>query len=239
MSRYSVDIEDLIIKEDKSEKNNIDDKDENYNPNQPRDEQGKWTTGGSGITGKAVMSEKEAKKATKNSKYKELLWHGTSNENARQIAEENFKPEKSERGLHGDGIYLTPEYYDARSYAFNGESYNSEKPQQVIKSYIDVKNPYRSKTDGSETDLGAQTNKSLGVDGYSVDSMGYPSNPAEFERWQTEFKKHAQEVLKEHDALIIDTTGSEGGQPVVIVRDPSVVKIFSIEDVNAEFRKES
>lgn len=195
-----------------------------YNPNRDA-ETGRFTFGSSGA--EAVLGDEAARAAVKDSVYKEPLLHGTSPEGAKGIAKEGFKidEEKSADNYLGKGVYLTSLEGTATYYG-----------SQIVKSYVDIKNPFKEKSvawqpGGPRPAEDSMIGRAIkyGADNGYWDKDILPFQ-ADRKKWHEATNYAVNEILETHDSVILDSFGDV----TVIVKDPSKVKIASIEEYKSE-----
>jgi hypothetical protein len=134
--------------------------------------------------------------------------------------------------LYGEGVYLTPNVGNARSYAMGNQKYDAQRPQQIVSAHVDVRKPYVDQP-RSKDSLSNKINKKLVDDGiWKEPPANGTMTDQQFDAWHTAYKSTAKEILKTHDAIIIPNSGTEGGQPIVILKDPKKIKIYDVGDAN-------
>lgn len=188
---------------------------ENYNPN--HDELGRFAAK-SGDAASMITTESKTKKAISNSKYKKPLYHGTSIEAAESITKEGFKiPETGGVTFWGNYIYMTSNRDVTKSYAGSGDQ------GRVIKSYVDIRNPYVTKVNG-ENGIDRLIDENGKKKGYWEDYVkDVLERPAEYGEEEDPWLKSTYEVMadlmKTHDAVILKLKDED----MVMLRDPKSV----------------
>lgn len=196
-----------------------------YNPNRDP-ETGRFTFGGGEEhgEGKAMMTEAEAKEATKNSKFKQAIYHGTETKLAKKIEDEGFKidKEKNADNNFGTGIYFTDNRAVTKYFAGHGEG------GRVFEAYIDTKNPYIEPSfpfwSDEKPPVGTVARKALDYgakQGYWKEDATFVENTNRGD-WKKSVTVVTNELFKTHDALFF----GDDGDKIIVVQDTSKIKAF-------------
>lgn len=178
----------------------------------------------------AMMTQDQAEEATKDSAYKHVLYHGTSSEAAQAISEGGFQVSDADltTRLYGDGIYFTPKAATAHGYAINRDVDNSK----IVSVMINAKSVYDEDQEPSVADLVNEKMISEGVWDSPADNPSF----AQFEKWHNFYREIANQLLDRYDAIIVPADDQQTG--MVVVKDPSIIKIFEIGNSSDISRRE-
>lgn len=195
----------------------------NYSDKQPRGDDGKWSSGGSGDSVKTKKwkpsgSIKEVEEFVKNSKYKDILYHGTSNASSDSIKNEGFNKDKSiSKRMFGDAVYLITDKKEAAYYAQLAEKPNSNPSfydestlgdGAILKMKINVKNPYISDDKTFSYKVGSYAEAKFGYDMYmwGIENKKWKNADSFQDLSREKYNKYTaeftNELLKKHDVVI-------------------------------------
>lgn len=197
-------------------------KNKGYNPYRRPD--GKFGSGASksaskGGSWKASGSKKEVEEFSKNSKIKEIFYHGTTESAANSIKKEGFNLNKSTSDrMFGDGFYLVDNKEAANWYAkkAGGDS------KGVIETKINVKNPY---VDNGSFDykVGEYVTTKFGSDmfDWGVENKKFASasqyHNLSIKKYNKLTAEFSNSLLEKHDAVKIDD--------IVMIKNPKTMMV--------------
>lgn len=165
-----------------------------------------------------LVSEKEAKEFTKNSKYKKVVLHGTSAAAAEGIAQSGFRTDLKGVGRqYGDGVYLTPMMDSAREYAKMADNAKGK----ILTSRVNLTNPYIDGKTGDFAKGAFEFGKKQGI--IKKSSQGIDDSP--IKDWNKATASYANSLMEKHDGVIIKGYFDD----LVIVKDPASIKTYKVE----------
>jgi hypothetical protein len=173
------------------------------------------------LRGPNLLTEKEARRQTKDSKIQGVLFHGTNATSAQTIADNGFSASTGEGQWYGDGVYLTDNAGDALMYGRDKAS--PDNPATTIASYVNAKSVFDD-TNGY-SDLVQQRLIDRGV----IKDKGEQLKTYEqYAAFNAASREVVQELLQKNDAVVIP--GDDTHAPYTIVKDPENIKSFRVAE---------